>query len=84
MTTRPPVARSQSIRYGMADSIRSIRDFAGDVRTELQKVTWPDTAQLKNSTFVILVFVVALTLIIFGMDFLINNGLNLLRSVLGG
>ncbi|MBW3630924.1 MAG: preprotein translocase subunit SecE [Gemmatimonadetes bacterium] len=68
----------------MADSIRSIRDFAGDVRTELQKVTWPDQAQLKNSTFVILVFVIALSLIIFAMDFLMNNGLHLLRSVLGG
>lgn len=68
----------------MADGIRSARDFAGDVRTEMEKVTWPDRAQLKNSTFVILVFVVVLTLIIFGLDFLLNNGLNLLRSVLGG
>ena len=68
----------------MVDSIRSLRDFAGDVRTELQKVTWPDTAQLKNSTFVILVFVIVLTLIIFGMDFVINNALVLLQSVLGG
>lgn len=68
----------------MADSIRSARDFVSDVRTELQKVTWPDTAQLKNSTFVILVFVVALTIVIFAMDFAINNGLNLLRSALGG
>ena len=68
----------------MVDTIRSIREFLGDVRTELQKVTWPDSAQLKNSTFVILVFVVALTLIIFGMDFVLNNALNLLRSVLGG
>ena len=50
----------------------------------MQKVTWPDTPQLKNSTFVILVFVVALTLIIFGMDFVVNNALQLLRSVLGG
>ena len=68
----------------MADGIRTARDFAGDVRTEMEKVTWPDSAQLKNSTFVILVFVTALTLIIFGMDFLILNGLQLLRSVLGG
>jgi preprotein translocase SecE subunit len=68
----------------MADSIRSARDFVGDVRTEMQKVTWPDTAQLKNSTFVILVFVVALSLIVFGMDLIVNNGLTLLRSVLGG
>lgn len=68
----------------MADSIRSARDFVGDVRTEMQKVTWPDSAQLKNSTFVILVFVVALALIVFAMDQVVNNGLTLLRSVLGG
>ena len=68
----------------MADSIRSARDFVGDVRTEMQKVTWPDQAQLKNSTFVILVFVVALSLIVFAMDLVVNNGLTLLRSVLGG
>ena len=68
----------------MADRIRSAGDFVGDVRTEMQKVTWPDTPQLKNSTFVILVFVVALTLIIFGMDFVANNAIQLLRSVLGG
>ena len=68
----------------MADSIRSARDFVGDVRTEMQKVTWPDSAQLKNSTFVILVFVVALALIVFTMDQVVNNGLTLLRSVLGG
>jgi preprotein translocase SecE subunit len=68
----------------MADSIRSVRDFAGDVRTEMQKVTWPDAPQLKNSTFVILVFVTVLALIVFLMDLVVNNGLTLLRSVLGG
>ncbi len=68
----------------MADTIRSTRDFVGDVRTEMQKVTWPDTPQLKNSTFIIFVFVLALTLIIFGMDLVVNNGLLLLRGVLGG
>ena len=68
----------------MADTIRSTRDFVGDVRTEMQKVTWPDTPQLKNSTFVVFVFVVALTIVIFSMDLLVNNGLQLLRGVLGG
>jgi len=68
----------------MADTIRSTRDFVGDVRTEMQKVTWPDTPQLKNSTFIIFVFVLALTLIIFGMDLVANNWLHLLRGVLGG
>ena len=68
----------------MADRIRSVRDFVTDVRTEMQKVTWPDTPQLKNSTFVVLIFVLALTLIVFTLDLVINNSLELLRSVLGG
>jgi preprotein translocase subunit SecE len=68
----------------MADSVRSARDFVGDVRTEMEKVTWPDRAQLKNSTWVILVFVVVLALIVYAMDLVALNGLNLLRSVLGG
>lgn len=68
----------------MADTIRSARDFLGDVQTEMKKVTWPDAPQLKNSTFVILVFVAVVGLIIFVMDFLVNRGLEILRGVLGG
>jgi len=68
----------------MADTIRGARDFVGDVQTEMQKVTWPDWPQLKNSTFVIVVFVVIVSLLIFGMDFIVNILLNLLRSLLGG
>jgi preprotein translocase subunit SecE len=68
----------------MADTIRSARDFVGDVRTEMQKVTWPDWPQLKNSTFIILVFVVVVAIIIFGMDLVVNNAFQLIRGVLGG
>ena len=68
----------------MADTIRSAREFFGDVQVELQKVTWPDRAQLKNSTWIILVFVVVLALLIFGVDFIVNQSLQVLHSVLGG
>jgi preprotein translocase subunit SecE len=68
----------------MADTIRNARDFVGDVQTEMTKVTWPDTPQLKNSTYVIIVFVTVVALIIFGMDFVVNNALELLRGILGG
>jgi preprotein translocase subunit SecE len=68
----------------MADTIRNARDFIGDVQTEMQKVTWPDWPQLKNSTYVIIVFVTVVALIIFGMDFVVNNALELLRGILGG
>jgi len=68
----------------MADTIRSARDFFGDVQVELQKVTWPDRAQLKNSTWIIVVFVVVLALVIFSVDFLVAGGLQVLHSLLGG
>ena len=68
----------------MADTIRNTREFLGDVQTEMQKVTWPDWPQLKNSTYVIIVFVAVVALLIFIMDFAVNNALELLRSILGG
>ena len=55
-----------------------------NVREEMQKVTWPDWPQLKNSTFVIVVFVAVLAVVIFVMDFLSSRLLQLLTSVLGG
>ncbi len=68
----------------MADTLQKVREFAGQVQTEMQKVTWPDWPQLKNSTWVIIVFLVVVAALVFVMDFAVNNALELLRSVLGG
>ena len=68
----------------MADAIRSTREFVGDVQDEMKKVTWPDVPQLKNSTFVIVVFVLVVSVTIFAMDFVVRGALDLLRSLLGG
>jgi preprotein translocase subunit SecE len=68
----------------MADTVRNARDFVGDVQTEMQKVTWPDWPQLKNSTFVILVFVTIVTLLIFGLDLVVSSALSLVRGILAG
>lgn len=68
----------------MADTLRNARDFLSDVQTEIQKVTWPDWPQLKNSTYVIIVFVAVVALLIFGMDFVVNNVLEIVRGILGG
>ena len=68
----------------MADRLRTAQDFVVNVREEMQKVTWPDWPQLKNSTFVIVVFVAVLAVVIFVMDVLSSRLLQLLTSVLGG
>jgi preprotein translocase subunit SecE len=68
----------------MAGLIPKTRTFFEDVREQMQKVTWPDWPQLKNSTFIILVFVVVVSIIIFGMDLVVSTVLNLIRSLAGG
>jgi len=68
----------------MADTIRAAGDFLVDVQDQVKKVTWPDRAQLQNSTVVIVVFVVIVALVIFGMDFVVAAALAVLRSLLGG
>jgi preprotein translocase subunit SecE len=69
----------------MADNaIGRGRDFVADVQDEMRKVTWPDWPQLKNSTFVIIVFVIILALVIFGMDTVLRTALNVVRGLFGG
>jgi len=66
----------------MADTTRtSAREFLGDVKEQVQKITWPDQEQLKSSTGVILAFVAIVALIIFGMDIVVRTVLELIRSL---
>jgi len=69
----------------MADATRTtVFDFFREVNEQIRKVTWPDWAQLRQSTGVIAVFVLVVALIIYGMDFVVNNALSLLTSLFTG
>ena len=57
----------------MSSIITRTRDFSSEVLEELKKVTWPDMPQLRNATFVILVFVVIVATIIWLMDVGVRN-----------
>jgi preprotein translocase SecE subunit len=57
------------------------RDFAAEVTDELKKVTWPDWPQLKNVTLVVLVFIILVSLLIFGMDLIVRNVLGLILNL---
>jgi len=66
----------------MADTTRtSARDFFVDVKEQVQKITWPDQAQLKSSTGVILAFVAMVAVLIFGMDLVVRSVLELVGSL---
>jgi preprotein translocase SecE subunit len=47
-------------------------------------VTWPDRAQLKNATFVVVIFVLIVAAIIWGMDVVVRNVLDLILNLFAG
>ncbi|MBB4634424.1 preprotein translocase subunit SecE [Longimicrobium terrae] len=69
----------------MAETTRSsTRDFFPEVVEQVKKVTWPDRAQLQNSTGIIVAFMFAMAAITFVIDFGIRNLLEVLTSLFAG
>ena len=63
--------------------IQETRAFIEESWGELKKVTWPDYEQLKNATIVVLVFVVILSAMIWLMDVVVRNVIELIMGVFG-
>ena len=61
-------------------SLRNVQQFVEEVQQEMKRVTWPDRDQLRNATFVILVFVIILAIIIGAMDAVFSW---LVRTIIG-
>ena len=65
-------------------SMAGIRQFTDETVDEMKKVTWPDRDQLRNSTFVVLVFVVIVSGIIWLMDVSVRGGLGVIFDIFAG
>ncbi|HEY5626686.1 MAG TPA: preprotein translocase subunit SecE [Nitrospira sp.] len=48
--------------------IETVKEFLGDVRTELKKVTFPSRAETIGSTTVVIVFCVLMSIYLSGID----------------
>jgi preprotein translocase subunit SecE len=62
-------------------SIAGIKQYSDETVEEMKKVTWPDFPQLRNSTFVVLVFVVIVSAIIWIMDVAVRGVLGLVLDI---
>lgn len=49
----------------------------------VHKVSWPSWDELQQTTIIVLVSLIIITLVIFGMDFLSERVLTLLYNILG-
>ncbi len=67
----------------MIQKLMDTRAFVEESYAELQRVTWPDFEQLKNATFVIIVFSMIVALIILIMDFSSRTVMDLIFRIFG-
>ena len=67
----------------IVSGISATRDFIEECWDELSKVTWPDQAQLKSATLVVIVFVILISAIIFVMDRASGWVIGLIMGVFG-
>ncbi|MFC1661637.1 preprotein translocase subunit SecE [Gemmatimonadota bacterium] len=67
----------------MLQKINDTRVFVEESWAELQRVTWPDYEQLKNATFVIIIFSIAVGLIIWVMDVASRTVINQILRIFG-
>ena len=66
----------------MAENPRtSLPDFVSEVVEQVKKVTWPDRAQLQNSTGIIVLFMLAMALTIFGIDTVVRTVLEAVSNL---
>ncbi|MDR1681220.1 MAG: preprotein translocase subunit SecE [Prevotellaceae bacterium] len=61
--------------------MKKIKTYLKESYNELvHKVTWPSWAQLQNSAVVVMVGSVILSLIVFAMDLLFRNGMQVIYT----
>lgn len=51
-------------------SFAGIKTFVDECAAEMQKVTWPDRDQLRNATWVVILFTILISIVIWIMDIL--------------
>lgn len=65
-------------------SVAGARQWFDEMVDEMKKVTWPDWQQLRNATFVILVFVVIVSAIIWVMDLVVRGAFDAVIKIFAG
>ena len=65
------------------DKVRETRTFVEESWVELQKVTWPDWDQLKSATWVVIIFCILISAIIWTMDKIVGTIINFILTIFG-
>jgi preprotein translocase SecE subunit len=67
----------------IGSKITETRDFIEECWEELSKVTWPDQAQLKSATMVVILFVILISAVIWIMDVASRTVIGFIMGIFG-
>ena len=67
----------------IGSKIVATRDFIEECWEELSKVTWPDQAQLKSATMVVILFVFLISAVIWIMDVASRTVIGFIMGIFG-
>ena len=67
----------------IGSKIVATRDFIEECWEELSKVTWPDQAQLKSATMVVILFVILISAVIWIMDVASRTVIRFIMGIFG-
>ncbi len=67
----------------IGSKIVATRDFIEECWEELSKVTWPDQAQLKSATMVVILFVFLISAVIWIMDVASRTVISFIMGIFG-
>jgi preprotein translocase SecE subunit len=67
----------------IGSKISATRDFVEECWDELSKVTWPDQAQLKSATLVVIAFVILISAVIWVMDVASRTVIGFIMGIFG-
>ena len=62
---------------------KRLTTFFQEVRAELQKTTWPTQKEVRNTTIVVIVFVLVCAAYLFVVDLVLQEGVERLYKVFG-
>ena len=67
----------------IAGQWKRMTTFFADVKSELQKTTWPTRKEVRNTTIVVIVFVVVCAAYLFVVDRVLQSGMEQLFKAFG-
>lgn len=76
------VKKTEQVSADQNYSVRRVRDFAGEVKSEIQKITWTSRDELRTYTKIVVGATFLFGMAIYFLDLLIQGTLSSLNSIL--